>query len=341
MKDYFSGELNGYTINDLYNMIDYRFAALENRIRVTKEIADTGFFEEYFDNHYDVNYNKSSPLAEDNNVCQLLDRLGTYILMSTEEKERRKLMEDVSYSTEYLINKINKEASLESIAIDTDMASTIIYNIKANDVSKIAKNKTIYISDLTKKNIGSIIDDVGIEDQEVIDIIYSYLDYYNSLSRSRQPKQKIDRIKMDVKRDIEELITKNIPSVQHNNLEYNSSNTYAPEPQDMTYKHKLLGVSFYNTQGSLEYEPGFLFYNREEGIDVNDELDLLLYDLDLTVKNSNLTERELKVLTYLRKGVSMGDIAERLNISTRTATRDKQKIVQKVLNTNRKTNKGD
>lgn len=339
VNNYFSGELRGYNVNGLHSCIDYDVRDVDGRLKIAEDMVNTGFFEEYFDNHFDANYNKNSPLSEDNNVCRLLDRVGTYILMSDEEIERRKAMDSPAYSTGYLVNRINMDASLESIATDTELSSAIIHNIKSSDVPKIAKNKTIHIKNLTKQNLDSIIEYVGIDDQEEIDILHSYMRFYNRLNNSSKSKKLIDRTKMNIRKDIETVLNRHLPCVRHNNLEYNNSSSYEDESVDMSYKHKLLGVSFYNTQGALEYEPGYLFYNKECGLNVNDELELRLYELDKVIKKSELTKRELSVLKLLRNGVSMGDIAKKLNISTRTATRDKQKIVNKVLETSRGLNK--
>lgn len=341
MSNYFSGKFRGYSVNDLHAKIDYSKGSIDERMKISEEIVDTGFFEDYFDETFNANYNKNTPLSEDNNVCKLLERIGTYILMSDEEIEERKKSDKPHHPIGYLISKMNREASLESIATDGEMADTIIHNIKTSDVSKIAANKTIHIKDLTGDNVSAIIDSVGLDDKDTIDLINSYTKYYESLNESSSPKQQIDKIKMGVRKDIEGLIENSLPKVEHNNLEFNSSNSYNVEPEDMTQKHNLLGVTFYNNRGSLEHQPGLLFYNKGMGLDVNDELELLLHDLDKVVKESGLTEREKKVLTFLRRGDSMSSVAKELDISTRTATRDKQRIVNKVLKTSRRINKED
>ena len=90
-KELFTGQLDNVSTKDIINMLDFNKHELKERVALVEELLEnTEFFIEYFSEKYNPNAGTETPLAENNNVCKLLETIGTYILNSREVVEENR-----------------------------------------------------------------------------------------------------------------------------------------------------------------------------------------------------------------------------------------------------------
>lgn len=141
----FDGEINGKTIKDFTDKLNYDIKGSEDRIehvkgilysQGNKEFIDK-FFEEYFDQnkevpHYKLAINKNEGLSENNKVCKSLEYFANYILFSKESLQENDYS-DYPYLDSNGRMAINKrEISYEGmVSTDGDGVSRLEKEIKS------------------------------------------------------------------------------------------------------------------------------------------------------------------------------------------------------------------
>lgn len=114
VNNLFYSELAGMTAGEVfYNVrgLDKTKTSFDDRLEVVdKFLEDTPFFEEYFDSQFNCHLNAGSELSSKNNVCNMIEIMADYLLMSDESKELSK-QEETAYvfTDEYLEKKIKRE----------------------------------------------------------------------------------------------------------------------------------------------------------------------------------------------------------------------------------------
>lgn len=316
----FAGEINGYRLNDFYNMLDRNVTSLEERKEICNSIIETGFFTEYFDKHYNPIAHQSKPLSENNNVCRLLETMGTYLLMSDEFAESKDW-----YQNKDLISKLLKEENLESISNEDE--GEILHNIRSKDVSKISKDKSFKLSFLTEEEFLYYYDLLQEDDKKVVD---SYINYYNEIVNSSMNKIQKNKMQFKVKQDIETVFEGYLPELKHDNTELLTSDVFN-DKIDINSRHSLTGFGYPQRKKTFKREEGLLFTRDLEDYENIDDNLLTFIELDDIVNNAGLSEREKKVLKYTRKGLTTREISDRLNIAVGSVSYSRQKIIDKVL----------
>jgi len=164
----FKSSLDGLTINDLRKKIDYSVSSeRERKQSVEKMLNENSFLELYFDEYYNSNINTEDTLFSESNVSKYIEELGTFLLNSDEEKQRRKEEED-SVQYKFYSNplefqtKVNKEKNISEFntteGTNSDNVIDFLLNTKSN--AKKMKKQVIEGKDLKREDeLGNILND--------------------------------------------------------------------------------------------------------------------------------------------------------------------------------------
>lgn len=109
--------------NIVFEKIDYDIKGVPERLQYAQTLLDTykDFLEQYFDKYFKVNPNKDQALSSENNVCNKIEQLGTYILSEVEDKNK---LEYKFYNGQRNLDQaLKRELSLDKL-ID-DMSSSV------------------------------------------------------------------------------------------------------------------------------------------------------------------------------------------------------------------------
>jgi hypothetical protein len=182
----FFGKINDTNPTELNRTIDYTKTKLEDRKEVVDEILGSGFYEEYFDEHFKVALNSSDSLSEHDNACNSLEKLANYLLNSEEVKEDKKSdeFEYKFYADEEAFRKaVEKEPKIDGMGTEKD--NIIHYLKKENRNFKKSKNQSINKKDLDR-------------DDELGQILRDYTDYLEKVTNelNHHEESKLSRFKL-------------------------------------------------------------------------------------------------------------------------------------------------
>lgn len=94
-KKIFLDAIDGETIGDYLNKLDYTLVTPEERIELVNNLlGDNNFFVKYFERYYDPHLTQNDYLSEDNNVSMALEIISNYICM--EEKSTKKQNKEIA-----------------------------------------------------------------------------------------------------------------------------------------------------------------------------------------------------------------------------------------------------
>lgn len=316
----FTGKINGYKINDFYKMLDKNITSLEERKKICDKIIETGFFDKYFDEYYNPISRQSKPLSEDNNVCRLLEMMGTYLLMSDESIELKDW-----YQNRDLISKMLKEENLESLSNEDE--GEVLHNIKSKDVSKISKDKSFKLSYLTEDEFLYYYNILQESDKEIVD---GYINYYEKISNSSMNKIQKNKMQFKIKQDIETVFEGYLPELKHDNTKIPTSSTFNTK-LDINNRHSLAGFGYPQRKKTFKREEGLLFtYDLDDYEKIDDNL-LTFIELNDIIDKAGLSKKENIILKLTRKGLTTREISDKLDIAVGSVSYSRQKIIDKVL----------
>lgn len=323
-NNYFKGKLDGVTVSELGRKIDYRKTnEIERRECIDNILEETKFFEEYFENHFDVHLDMDDDCLSENNVCRLLEEMGTYLLNSDEEKKRRNEEDKVEYKFHanplQFQAEVNKERNIEEFNVNGSENSeeNVLHFLETNKRnSKNVKKQKIEETDLKRK------DEMG-------KILCEYSDFLNSITERIKNLSEADKGKRFV-------LTKTKSSLQKDMIDT---------------KDILLGVFGYNISSSNEgssYSFEDYELNSEEvfreliRMTCNKEksrLDSDLFHIFLDVENviekakrlKKLSNNEIIILDDVAQGLRDCDIAREHNWSEPYVNQQLRRTVRKLI----------
>lgn len=314
----FYGKINNHTLSDMYTYIDYDLSSLNDRLTTIEDAMEVGFFQEYFDTAYTVHPNKKDPLSENDNVCICLERMADYILSCDEEITRKKSENEYIYfnSRNHLKKKLNKELSFSNMLPESKtFQDVILNNIMEDDVGRIALPKVVEIKD----------DDFE-GDSDMARYLRDYLSIINSIDSQESSNNKIKSLqKFHLRKDMETIkrCFTGVEEYKHDNLNNLPQTTRG---FDLTDESVVYGFTT-SVQGKNRFVQGLLFYNKPEGLDINDPLSVALHDIDKCLETSErIDSRDRRLIYMLRQGVSRKSVAKALKIDTSTVSRQLKKI---------------
>lgn len=329
----FTGELDGTTVYELNNKLDYSKTHLEDRMEVVKNILDnTDFYNQYFDNHFKASVNSGDPLSENINVCRSLERMASYILNSKEVKQQedKEQTQYVFYTDrKYFEKKLQRECSFESIAASEDHQETIIHFLKSPSQNfKKPKTQVITKKDLERQ------DDLG----EILRAYQGFLDHITNELHNPETKHNrylLTKIKGSVNSDM--IYCKDhLLGVIESGCS-NESTKYDLDVFDFTNEIHLKGTTMVSSKGNKIPVKGLIYFKPD--FDPNNEFSFVLMDLQNTIDKANLTDKEKIVLEGLRYGLTQEEIAMEIGTYQKKVSRYIDGIVKKIIKVGNKYDK--
>lgn len=282
--------------NIAFQKIDYDIKGIVERIEYTEQLLDCykDFLEQYFDKYFKYNPNKDQALSNENNVCNKIEQLATYILSEVPEKNK---LEYRFYSDEKNFEKaLRKELSLDKFV--QDMTSSISNFTEGDVIHFLSRQKEDQAVDstikITKKDLERQ-DEVG-----------------NILRQYQQLKDNLMEIKSKVLEQNYQTANGYVPNTTKLKYMINSVNADMLDvkvklDRPITFKSPLRGscVSCWNEVDFLNpiHVECFLKLTNSP-TDFDSDLSMLLnYFNDLLKQvEKQLSPKELEVLKVLRWG---------------------------------------
>lgn len=326
----FIAELDGTTLRDLTQKLDYSLTSFEDRMNLVKSILNgTQFFNLYFSDHFKASINAGDVLSSDVNVCHALERFTDYILNSKEvkqEEDKEKTQYVFHSDPNYFQKKLNREVKMSQLSGGdggNDSDSNVIHFIKrASGNTKKPKKQKITPKDLS-------------ENTEVGRILNDYNNFLTFITQELKKKDSkfnrflLTKTKGEVQNDM--IYTKDhLKGVFGYDLKgFNESTKLYLDVFDFTNKLHLLGGKITDESGKLLLNAkGLLYFNRS--FVPGDDWDLVLMDLQNTIDQANLTPKELETLEMMRSNMRPGEIAHELKIHHQEVARLIDRIAVKI-----------
>ena len=307
----FLASIDGTTANELNRVMDRTLDNYEERKKcIESTLEGTSFFEEYFTDYYNVNASQNDYLSLENNVCKVLENYASYLLNSKDIDDEETQQYKFYYDESTFRRAVNKDIKYD------DKSPEVIDFLLANQSNyKKAKDQKIISSDL-KRN-----DYLG-------DVLRDYQTYIDVLDNSNMQAYRRNRLKGEVQRDM--ILSKDaLLRVHGYNLRYFSESTKPDlEVLDFADFNQLKG---YTVEGVDPH------YTKVDGLlkmkfngDFQNDFQCILYDLDILIKKTKLTERERECLNYFRNGLTNVKIGDIIGVDEKSIRRSIDSAIKKV-----------
>lgn len=307
----FLASIDGVTANELNRAMDRTLNNYDERKECIEETLEgTSFFEEYFTNYYNVNASQNDYLSLENNVCKVLENYASYLLNSKDIDDEESQQYKFYYDESTFRRAVNKDMKYD------DKGPEVIDFLLANQSNyKKAKDQKITSSDL-KRN-----DYLG-------EVLRDYQTYIDTLNNSDLQAYRRNRLKGEIQRDM--ILSKDsLLRVHGYNLRYFSESTSPNlEVFDFADFNQLKG---YTVEGVDPH------YTKVDGLlrmkfngDFQYDFQCILYDLDILIEKTKLTERERECLNYFRNGLTNVKIGDIINITSQSVGQSIDSAIKKV-----------
>lgn len=307
----FLASIDGTNANELNRVMDRTLDNYEERKKCIEETLEgTSFFEEYFTNYYNVNASQNDYLSLENNVCKVLENYASYLLNSKDIEDEETEVYKFYYDESEFRRAVNKDMKYD------EKGPEVIDFLLANQSNyKKAKDQKITSSDL-KRN-----DYLG-------DVLRDYQTYIDVLNNSNMQAYRRNRLKGEVQRDM--ILSKDaLLRVHGYQLRYFSESTKPNlELFDFADFNQLKG---YTVEGVDPH------YTKVDGLlrmkfngDFQNDFQCILYDLDILIKKTKLTERERECLNYFRNGLTNVKIGDIIGVDEKSIRRSIDSAIKKV-----------
>lgn len=307
----FLASIDGVTANELNRVMDRTLDNYEERKKcIESTLEGTSFFEEYFTNYYNVNASQNDYLSLENNVCKVLENYASYLLNSKDIEDEETEVYKFYYDESEFRRAVNKDMKYD------EKGPEVIDFLLANQSNyKKAKDQKITSSDL-KRN-----DYLG-------DVLRDYQTYIDVLNNSNMQAYRRNRLKGEVQRDM--ILSKDaLLRVHGYQLRYFSESTKPNlELFDFADFNQLKG---YTVEGVDPH------YTKVDGLlrmkfngDFQYDFQCILYDLDILIEKTKLTERERECLNYFRNGLTNVKIGDIINITSQSVGQSIDSAIKKV-----------
>ena len=307
----FLASIDGVTANELNRAMDRTLDNYEERKACIEDTLEgTSFFEEYFTDYYNVNASQNDYLSLENNVCKVLENYASYLLNSKDIDDEESQQYKFYYDESEFMRAINKDVKYD------DKGQEVIDFLLANQSNyKKAKDQKITAADLNRNDV------VG-------EVLRDYQSYIDLLNNSNMQAYRRNRLKGEVQRDM--ILAKDaLLRVHGYNLRYFSESTKPDlEVLDFADFNQLKG---YTVEGVDPH------YTKVDGLlrmkfngDFQNDFQCILYDLDILIKKTKLTERERECLNYFRNGLTNVKIGDIIGVDEKSIRRSIDSAIKKV-----------
>ena len=307
----FLASIDGVTANELNRVMDRTLDNYEERKKCIEETLEgTTFFEEYFTDYYNVNASQNDYLSLENNVCKVLENYASYLLNSKDIDDEETQQYKFYYDESEFMRAINKDIKYD------DKGQEVIDFLLANQSNyKKAKDQKITAADLNRNDV------VG-------EVLRDYKSYIDTLDNSDMQAYRRNRIKGEVQRDM--ILAKDaLLRVHGYNLRYFSESTQPNlELFDFADFNQLKGYSVDGVDPHYSKVDGLL--RMKFNGDFQNDFQCILYDLDILIEKTKLTDRERECLNYFRNGLTNVKIGDIINITSQSVGQSIDSAIKKV-----------
>lgn len=288
---YFTEVLDGTTLDEIGKKINYKKNKLEERKEVVDDVVNnTHFFQDYFDNYYNPTPTNTEVLSEQDSVCLMLERLGSYLLASDEVKEERndnKIEYKFITSKSYFDKKLNKEAHYDEIS-DNNILDIMLFVRKESNYLK-CKQQKINSSDYIEGDMGDILKQY----QNFINLVNEE----NELTKNSKRDKRTARLVSSVNYDMLDVKNSYKGTIDFKNITKNVGEKYVG---DIDYNNiKIIDTVLKLGQASGE---------------IND-IHAIILDIDMALEKLHLSDLEKEIIRLYRLGATKQSIATDLGIS--------------------------
>ena len=307
----FLASIDGVTANELNRVMDRTLDNYEERKAcIENTLEGTSFFEEYFTDYYNVNASQNDYLSLENNVCKVLENYGSYLLNSKDIDDEETGVYKFYYDESEFMRAINKDVKYD------DKGPEVIDFLLANQSNyKKAKDQKITAADLRRNDyLGEVLRD--------------YQTYIDVLNNGNMQAYRRNRLKGEVQRDM--ILAKDaLLKVHGYSLRYFSESTKPNlELFDFADFNQLKGYTIDGVEHRYAKVDGLL--RMKFNGDFQHDFQCILYDLDILVEKTKLTERERECLNYFRNGLTNTKIGDILCIDHSSISRTIDRAIKKV-----------
>ena len=307
----FLASIDGVTANELNRVMDRTLDNYEERKKCIEETLEgTTFFEEYFTDYYNVNASQNDYLSLENNVCKVLENYASYLLNSKDIDDEETEVYKFYYDESEFMRAINKDVKYD------DKGQEVIDFLLANQSNyKKAKDQKITAADLNRNDyLGEVLRD--------------YQTYINVLNNGNMQAYRRNRLKGEVQRDM--ILAKDgLLRVHGYNLRYFSESTKPNlEVFDFADFNQLKGYTIDGIESRYAKVDGLL--RMKFNGDFQYDFQCILYDLDILIEKTKLTERERECLNYFRNGLTNTKISDILGVDHSVISRNIDRAIKKV-----------
>ena len=307
----FLASIDGTTANELNRAMDRTLDNYEERKAcIENTLEGTSFFEEYFTDYYNVNASQNDYLSLENNVCKVLENYASYLLNSKDIDDEEAEVYKFYYDESEFMRAINKDVKYD------DKGQEVIDFLLANQSNyKKAKDQKITAADLRRNDyLGEVLRD--------------YQTYIDVLNNGNMQAYRRNRLKGEVQRDM--ILAKDgLLRVHGYNLRYFSESTKPNlEVFDFADFNQLKGYTIDGIESRYAKVDGLL--RMKFNGDFQYDFQCILYDLDILIEKTKLTERERECLNYFRNGLTNTKISDILGVDHSVISRNIDRAIKKV-----------
>lgn len=311
----FLASIDGTNANELNRVMDRTLDNYEERKKcIESTLEGTSFFEEYFTDYYNVNASQNDYLSLENNVCKVLENYASYLLNSKDIEDEEAEVYKFYYDESEFRRAVNKDMKYD------EKGPEVIDFLLANQSNyKKAKDQKITSSDL-KRN-----DYLG-------DVLRDYQTYIDVLNNSNMQAYRRNRLKGEVQRDM--ILSKDaLLRVHGYQLRYFSESTKPNlELFDFADFNQLKGYTLRVPEDIKDKNHANIdgLLRMKFNGDFQNDFQCILYDLDILIKKTKLTERERECLNYFRNGLTNTKTGDILGVSKQAVTQFIDSAIKKV-----------
>lgn len=358
----FYGRISGKNIFDFIKDLDYKLKTTEERIDLvndrleTYEIEGVEFYHSYFDEVYDqerkygkidIVINNSKTTYSESNVARGLEILGSYILNAPDEKEYRKL-NDVNYklyNSKELYNRAIQEEQLiyQLSSVNSDRSnnyeysSNNDYNDPRKDIDREGSSFAIFQLPKNYKKVKDIIIEpkdfkrfpILQEYQNSIDNLKNRLDNLMEFSKFISSKNDDDFIELIKENKLHKrIIQNNLKSLKIDMLDIKKK-----LEQPIIWKSPLKDDGFpcWDELDMFDKKHIKELLKVKRGNDLQDDLSCIVMDLNNLLDTIEFTDNQRNVLELYRKGLSITEISNELDLHHSVVNRTLNSILNLII----------
>ena len=302
-------------VNGLFNQFE------ENVVEGLQGLDDfwIDIFEQKMEDKIDTSHIKASlnqcdALYSESEIAKILEIIGTYLIMSPDVREQEKESQEKIriYHSKELFNRATKEKEkIKKLATVSPDEFTLDILVKQKNYKKASDIK------ITNKDIKEI---------PVL------TDYAKALNQLRERNKELS---LGNKLTAEELKERRIIRKQIALIKKDMEYSYVSAKRPIKFKQPLTGYSTadWNALDMMDEDVMMELLKITMTDDINNDLNTILYDLEILLDKVDFTEKQRNILLLYRGGYGLSEIGDVCGSSKQSVHRMLKGCVKKIVDT--------